>query len=314
MTDKKKNKDSGQDQPKESRFREFGVPKEIEENSAEWQTVRMIFAKGIGDGQKADKEAGDENRTKESEAVALWKHAVSTANLCYQYYKEYMEKAGNYPQINETDLYIAAIYFNYYKLSTGGDEHKDLSPDKEKELLAKQIEVSKELREKNSRSQTIKYLFVQDHDYQYAHEIIYVANTLDNLLCLRDSSDEPLSLFSVFSILAQYDGFNPGIVKNFEKMFVGQIKESADTFRLTFTSIDEKRAYTELAPKVRDSFVAAIAEALGTDKNTISVKTLEPESGQETSDGDGKLIVFASDPRKPVKFYDKRTMTLYSLN
>lgn len=311
-----KEENSGKGHDKESTgnvFRNKDIPNEIEANSSEWPLIKTTFARRIAEAQKFDKDNGDENMTSYKNACAVWDHALSTAGFCYQYYNEFIKPDKEMKAVRPVDMYLAAVYFNYYKLLTNGAEHQDLTPDENRELIKKQIDSNRSIKEGNAGSNTLKYLFVEDRTYQYAHEVIFVANTLDNLLCLKTEDGEYLSLFSVFQILSGCSSFNPAVVKNFEKLLVGQVRDSSDVLKITFSSAEEKNAFTGLTAKIRNSVLAAITEAMGNDEGDMEVNRLNDDSDEENRKKDRQLIIFESNPSRPQQFYDKRTKTLYSL-
>lgn len=288
-----------------SQFRKFVIPRDLLQSSAGLQAVIKLFSEAL---KKAQNEAENDPEKKDSEdnVKALFKHSISTANFCLQYYAEYLE--GQDSAIKPEALYVAAIYFNYYKFTTDGLENTDLSGDALKELQDKKMSVNREIKNKSGQKEAMRYLFVQDKTGQSAHEIIFAANAIDNLMCIKNADGEYLSLITVFSIISASDSFNPDVIKKFEKMFIKQVQDGSSEFRITFSSMEEKQAFGRLDGELKASLFTVISMIMDKNDEQVSVedlKTYDPQSRQ--------LIVFTSDPDHPQEFFDRRTNTLYSM-
>lgn len=278
------------------RFRTFSIPQELAVRSAGIRSAVKMFVTKQKSSDKAEAE-----RVKD-----IFRHAVSTANFTYQYYTEYLKGKS---QIDPDALYIAAIYFNYYKLTTEGAENKDLTAEELRNLMKRKSEVNAEIRGKSGQGEAVKYLFVTDDTGKTAHEVIFAANAIDNLMCIKNDKDEPLSLATVFSIMSSSESFSPEVVRNFEKMFIRQIKDGAEEYKISFSSSEEKTAFGSLDKRIRDSLFTVISMVMDseTEGRQVSVEDLR-------NAGDNRqLIVFTSDPDRPQQFYDKRTNTLYTI-
>lgn len=304
---------SGKSEKKDSKkkdkqvgFRVTQIPQEMYRKSPGIQSMVRLFTEAL---KKAEQSAGDEGgKNEEKEYIlALFSHAIATANYCLQYYDAYLK--DRYKGIKPEALYIAAIYFNYYKFTTDRLENKDLTVEEMKTLYEKKQQTNLQIRKNSGQEEAVRYLFVQDEEGQMAHEVIFAANAIDNLMCIKNPDGDPLSLTTVFSILSTSDSFNPEVIKNFEKYFIKQVQLGSEEFRLSFASVEEKTAFKGLDDSIKEALFTVISMVMEKEDEQISVedlKTYDPKSRH--------LIVFTSDPEKPQQFFDRRTNTLYTMN
>lgn len=278
------------------RLRTFTIPAGIYERSV-----------GVRDAKRmVEKKLKMEDAKDAEKIISIYNHSISTANFTYLYYNEYLKGKT---EIDPDSLYLAAIYFNYYKFTVKDDTDREPTQNETIDLMRKKQQTNREIRELSGQQEAVRYLFVTDAVGKSAHEIIFAANAIDNLMCIKNAKGEPLSLATVFSVISSSESFSPIVVKNFEELFVHQIHDSAKEYKISFASQEEKTAFEGLDNNVKNSLFTVISMVIddGDDLGQISVEDLK------NADSSKQLIVFTSDPTKPQQFYDKRTNTLYSI-
>ena len=150
---------------------------------------------------------------------------------------------------------------------------------------------------------------MKDEVGQHIHEIIYTCNALDNIMCLKGSDGKPFSIPTVLSIMSSSKNFRPSIVKNLRNFFIRNIEAYAEEFKVSFSSKDEMRAFDELSGDAKEALFAAVSTVLKTNGRPVAIKELNLSAASDLN----QVVMFTSDPNKVVKFYDRRTQSLYEI-
>ena len=268
-----------------SNIRIFDIPDEVQENESYKRISRRLNAT-----KKTDRD--------------LCNHIISTANFAYMYCTQY-EKEDT---VDRSDAFVAALLFNFWKIIAPKTENREKNQEEERKLAQISCAAQKDI-VKNTPENITNILYVKDEVGQHIHEIIYTCNALDNIMCLKGSDGKPFSIPTVLSIMSSSKNFRPSIVKNLRNFFIRNIEAYAEEFKVSFSSKDEMRAFDELSGDAKEALFAAVSTVLKTNGRPVAIKELNLSAASDLN----QVVMFTSDPNKVVKFYDRRTQSLYEI-
>lgn len=266
-------------------IRIFDIPDEVLENESYKRISRRLNAT-----KKTDRD--------------LCNHIISTANFVYMYCTQY-EKEDT---VDRSDAFVAALLFNFWKIIAPKTENREKNQEEERKLAQISSAAQKDI-VRNTPENITNILYVKDEVGQHIHEIIYTCNALDNIMCLKGSDGKPFSIPTVLSIMSSSKNFRPSIVKNLRNFFIRNIEAYAEEFKVSFSSKDEMRAFDELSGDAKEALFAAVSTVLKTNGRPVAIKELNLSAASDLN----QVVMFTSDPNKVVKFYDRRTQSLYEI-